>query len=90
MPEKAWYRINSETPQRWKVYKLDDDYMTLKVYDVAQIGDTEMVCTCPAGNKSTCRHRKMIQIFKANAAIDTGAMYQHDTEAWREPPEVSV
>lgn len=91
MAKKDWYQVKQETPSRWQVIKLDEDLRQVTIYHVARIGDgEEMVCTCFAGNKSTCRHRKMIPIFKANAAIGTNAMYQFDSDKWMEPPEVDV
>lgn len=91
MAEKAWYSVKSETPTRWKVTKVvEKDINKSTSYNVAQSGN-ELICTCFAGNKSTCRHREMVKLFQTNQAIDSGAMYQWDTKTWREAtPEEEV
>lgn len=84
MAEKAWYAISQESPTRWKVTKFKADFTFDREY---QVGESEghLFCSCFAGNKETCRHRRMIPIFQQQAAIGTGWMYQFDTNQWMEP-----
>lgn len=39
-------------------------------------------CQCPAGVRPTCRHRKMLPLFKASAATNGQAFYDFEGKFW--------
>lgn len=59
--------------------KFDDDLNPVvgSSYEVS-----EVACTCPAGQRPTCRHRHMLDIFTTQGAVDQPAFYNYDSGAW--------
>ena len=43
-------------------------------------------CDCPAGQASSCRHRKMLPIFISNKRVDTNFFFAWDDHSWYKPP----
>jgi hypothetical protein len=73
----------------YECVKFGDDGEFKGTYLIAEDGAGLAACTCPAANRHiTCKHLKMLPLFKKNQAIDSGAMLQYDTMTWREatPP----
>lgn len=64
--------------------KFDDDFNVLTTYSVSEEG-----CSCPAGNKDTCRHREMLQVFKDSDRVGSGWFVDWDKTRWVEPIGVS-
>lgn len=61
--------------------KFDDDLNPIvgSSYEVS-----EVACTCPAGQRPTCRHRHMLDIFTTQGAVDQPAFYNYDAGAWHD------
>ena len=67
----------------YKFKKFDSDYNLLETYHIA---DTKYpICTCPAGIKPKCRHRTMLELFKASSHIGDGWFWDYDNGKWVEP-----
>lgn len=86
MVAKSWYSIKQVAEHRYKVTKLGDDFASSQEYDVSESG-SHLLCSCFAGSKLTCRHRKMIPIFQQQQAINSGWLYQYDTGTWMPPQD---
>jgi hypothetical protein len=43
---------------------------------------TTTECDCPAGSRSTCRHREMLPRFIDRGAVNTGWHWDHDRGGW--------
>lgn len=60
------------------------------VYAITPNGGTSL-CTCFAGTGETCRHRQMVEVFRAAGRLSTGSIYHYDCSEWltvREREEV--
>lgn len=44
-------------------------------------------CDCPAGVRPTCRHRKMLPLFKASKGTNGNLFYDFDAGTWLEVDE---
>jgi hypothetical protein len=77
----ALYSLRS-TPaaDEFMIQRFDEDFLCESVYAVSTT-----LCTCPAGTRSTCRHRKMLPLFLAAGHIDDGWFLEWDTRLWRGP-----
>src|SRR5208282_1159225 len=75
------YSIRS-TPadDEFLITKFDRDYNPEGTYAL-----TTSNCSCPAGQKPTCRHRKMLPFFTTTRHIDDGWFFDYDTRQWRRP-----
>lgn len=60
------------------ITKFDSDLNPEATYDV-----TMLTCTCPAGPRDSCRHRKMLA--KMISYVDTDWFYCYETNAWHRP-----
>jgi hypothetical protein len=72
--------------------KFDDDFNVAAVYELTKARDSSgriinrdyaWSCTCPAGPRPSCRHRKMLQIMASKA--DTENFYCYETQTWHQP-----
>lgn len=68
----------------FEVKKFDKDFNFLQQYFVTELGadSANMICTCPAGAKPTCRHRQMVRLFEAEGKLNTGEFYHFDKKKW--------
>ncbi len=64
----------------WQITKFDSDFNVEATYTTSAQG-----CDCPAGERSSCRHRKMIPIFAQHGHIDDGWFLEYETRQWRKP-----
>jgi hypothetical protein len=85
-------KSKSKEPNSWVVYKLEKDFEPAGQYSVSRtiIQGTDKVwfnCDCYAGNKPTCRHRAMVELFLERGLIDSGAIYQFDKQQFIDVPE---
>lgn len=62
------------------VTKFDGDMNPLIAYDV-----TNNTCTCPAGARPTCKHRKMLGKFFERKHVDDGWFYCAENGMWHRP-----
>lgn len=69
------------SPSEFTVIKLDRDLNPSAMYAL-----NAKVCTCPAGTRSTCKHRKMLPFFLSAGHVDDGWFLEWDTRLWRGPP----
>lgn len=60
--------------------KFDDD---LNPVEGSSYAVSQEACECPAGVRSTCRHRHMLDIFTREDAIDQPAFYDYDRGLWQ-------
>ncbi len=60
------------------ITKFDDDLNVEGSYLV-----TSDACTCPAGHRSSCRHRKMLPRMKSH--LDDGWFYDYEHQNWHRP-----
>lgn len=60
--------------------KFDDDLNPIEGSSYEVSGEA---CTCPAGQRDTCRHRHMLDIFQREDAIDQPAFYDYDRGLWQ-------
>ena len=67
-------------PDQYIVTKFDLDYNMESMYGLSAEG-----CLCPAGHRSTCRHRKMLPLFLQHNHVDDGWFLDWDTRLWRKP-----
>ena len=58
--------------------KFDDDFNVVAIYDVSLKS-----CTCPAGVRPSCKHRKMLP--RMLTAVDTDQFYCYETQQWHTP-----
>jgi hypothetical protein len=65
-------------PKGHQITKFDDDFNPAATYDVS-VG----ACSCPAGPRPTCRHRKMLS--RMLAKVDTDEFYCYETQTWHRP-----
>lgn len=65
-------------PHGFQLGKFDHDLNLLAVYDT----DAKH-CTCPAGPRPTCKHRKMLP--RMLARVDTDEFYCYETQTWSRP-----
>ena len=88
MGKNNLYTIRSTSDTTYTVIKFDEDLNPEgEIYHISEIGPTgsQMVCTCPAGAKHTCRHRQMLRLFQAEDRIDKGYFYKFDKKLWYPP-----
>lgn len=64
-------------PFGYTITKFDDDFNVEASYDLSTIGST---CTCPAGARPSCRHRKMLPRMLDRA--DTDWFYHYESNIW--------
>ena len=70
----------SESDGEYTMTKFDTDYRVEASYVVSKAG-----CDCPAGNRPTCRHRKMLPLFLREQHVDDGWFLDWDTRLWWAP-----
>lgn len=85
MARKDWYTIrdNPSSPD-YDVVKVDENFQPIQTYHVGK--QPGGICDCWAGSKF-CRHRKMVPIFKAEGAINSGRLYNFDKATWYQAPQ---
>ena len=79
MNEHALYNIK-RGPHGYAIGKFDRDLNLLAAYNT----DTKY-CSCPAGPRPTCRHRKMLP--RMLAKVDQPEFYCYETQTWHRPLE---
>src|ERR1035437_2100904 len=65
-------------PHSFAIAKFDADLNLLAAYNTD--GD---YCSCPAGPRPTCRHRKMLP--RMLGKVDTDEFYCYETQTWHQP-----
>lgn len=78
---KALYNIKSSN-RGYEIAKFDLDLNVEATYSVS-LGE----CDCPAGEKHTCRHRKMLPMFLELDRVDSPYFLDFDTKTWHKPLE---
>lgn len=73
----------------YRCVKLEADGVTpVTSYDLSyNTKHKRAECPCWAGNKSTCRHRKMLATFMQKKRVGAGWLYDFDNDRWLEPQE---
>ena len=79
MNEHALYNIK-RGPHGYAIGKFDRDLNLLAAYNTS----TDY-CSCPAGPRPTCRHRKMLP--RMLAKVDQPEFYCYETQTWHRPLE---
>ena len=87
MAKNDFYKVLlPEGAMLYEVLKFDQDLNFIEQYYITDVGDAgAMVCNCPAGSRSTCRHRKMVRIFQAEERVNTNWFYNFDKKQWYRP-----
>jgi len=83
------YRGGVPTPpieRTYRVVKMEADFEPVETYEVSQSGGY-LHCTCYAGNKPTCRHRAMVELYEKNNLVDSRRAYQFDKQRWVDMPK---
>lgn len=73
-----------ETRAGYRVVKFDSDVNVEAVYELER-HPKYISCTCFRSDKETCRHRQMLEVFRASGAVDKGRFYDYDLARWRRP-----
>lgn len=75
-----FYSLRS-TPARgeYTILKFDQDFNVEAIYAL-----NTQTCTCPAGVRPLCKHRKMLPMF-VPTHVDDGWFLDWDTRLWRGP-----
>lgn len=86
MGKKSIYTIDEMAGAEgvYAVIKCDEDYNQEEQYFVSEVGN-EMICTCFAGGRPTCRHRQMLRKFQAEERVGQRWYYQFDKQKWIPP-----
>lgn len=89
MGKKSQYGFQSigvhkpnEFPHQYKCLKFNDDLELEETYFLSEISSGVYVCGCPAGHRTTCRHRQMLGEFKKHNFVDTTWKYRFDQKQW--------
>lgn len=75
---------STDTPDTYLFTKFDDD---LNIVDDSVYLTSLAECTCPAGQRASCRHRQMLPQFLAADRIDSDYFYCFETSDWSQPFE---
>lgn len=76
------YNCKSLPPdQGFRIAKFDADFNCEASYET-----TNATCTCPAGVRPTCRHRKMLLEFYRTNRVDAPWFLDFDTLEWHRDP----
>ena len=67
-------------PHGFSLAKFDENLNLLAAYDV-----DPKYCSCPAGPRPTCRHRKMLP--RMLGKVDSAEFYCYETQTWHSPLE---
>jgi hypothetical protein len=79
----------------FRVHKVDrETYEPTGFYDIsASPSSKALYCSCFASNKPTCRHRKLVDMYRddpdAKARIEGGQLWNADKEKWVAPQELT-
>ena len=71
---------STPSPDEYTILKMTSDYSVESLYAL-----NATTCTCPAGVKPTCRHRKMLPMFLNAPHVDDGWFLDWNTRLWRKP-----
>lgn len=82
-PGKELYGLRT-TSQGYRIVKFDGDLNIIAIYELT-LRRGYVSCQCFQANKSTCRHRQMIEIFTQQSRADKGWFYAYDTGEWLKP-----
>lgn len=88
MGRKDIYTVYDK-PESFEVVKMDHDFEHIETYHVSKVPGAN-VCTCFAGNKDTCRHRQMVEIFREAGKLDSREAYNYDKHKWVTRPKAAM
>ena len=74
------YNCVEEPGGGYRITKFDEAFNPEGSYST-----TNATCTCPAGVRPTCRHRKMLPKFMERNHIGDGWFFNHDNAMWHRP-----
>lgn len=77
------YQIRTEG-NRYRVVKFNSWWNVIAIYYVFR-SNHRYHCDCPRNAIISCRHRRMVLIFKRDNKIDTGWFYDYTTGIWEKP-----
>lgn len=96
MSKNEIYTVRSLDDNNWTVHKNTADFDKAEgtgSYTVTRTPITDnrfmWTCTCFAGSKDTCRHRKMVPLFISQGLVNSNTYYHFDKDKWIEPPKGS-
>jgi hypothetical protein len=85
MAKSDWYTVrggfNEANEPQYTVLKYNKDGNYVDSYTV---NARQTVCNCPA-RVPYCRHKAIVVAFIEEKRVDTGWIYNHDSEEWHEP-----
>lgn len=77
----ALYSLRSTpTKDEYLILKLSSDFEPEGTYAL-----NARNCSCPAGHRPLCKHRKMLPFFLDKAHVDDGWFLDWDTRLWKHP-----
>lgn len=87
---KNWYTIWQKDLKNplYRISKFDEDLNILDSYTLTDVDHKVMLCSCFAMHRDTCRHRKMLDIFRAEGQINSGNFYDYDNKRWMEKSDL--
>lgn len=66
----------------FRITKFTDDVEVEATYELRSEGQ-KWLCSCPAGPRPTCKHRKML--LRMQDHVDDGWFYDYERQNWRRP-----
>ncbi len=79
------YTLRKTAPGVLSIIKLDQDWNPEASYLLTLADDDKVTCTCPASDRPTCRHRKMLPFFIEAKHVDDGWFFEWETRRWKPP-----
>jgi len=81
------YTVNQGSgPTYFEVQKFDEDLNLEGTHHVSEIGMGLYICSCPAGGRTSCRHRDMVRLFCQQQLVGKRWTYHFDKQKWSPPP----
>lgn len=74
------YTCKTVDVSTWRIAKFD----TNMALEASYVLDWDL-CECPAGDKPTCRHRKMLKTFISAGHVNDGWFLDYDAKVWSKP-----
>jgi hypothetical protein len=71
------YNCKSISANEFRITKFDRDLNVISSYALSR-----EACECPAGARSTCRHRQMLPKFLQRKQVDTDWFYDFLAQGW--------
>lgn len=75
---------STPSPDEFIVTKFDEDWNPIATYAVSP-----SACSGPDGHRPTCKHRKMLTLFRSSEHIDDGWFLDWDTRMWQQPSGIA-